>query len=136
MCALLASTHRHGKISWLEEALQTITTRNLCLGFSSKGWDVNYLIMLSTPVTKACIHIRVPHGKGNYTTLEIIKVCIGASCALVRRGFDYTWEAKMKDDQNSTEDDGYRYDEDAKGHENQLEFDRNYTTTMYCRKKA
>ncbi len=25
-------------------------------------------------------------------------------------------------------DDGYRYDEDAEGHENQLEFDRDYAT--------
>ncbi len=33
-----------------------------------------------------------------------------------------------KDDKRNPEDDGYRYDEDAEGHENQLEFDRDYAT--------
>ena len=33
-----------------------------------------------------------------------------------------------QDDKRDPGDDGYRYDEDAEGHENQLEFDRDYAT--------
>jgi hypothetical protein len=42
----------------------------------------------------------------------------------------------MKDDQKSIEDGSYQYDEDAEGHENQLEFDRDYTTYDVLQKKV
>jgi hypothetical protein len=42
----------------------------------------------------------------------------------------------MQDDQNSTENGDYRYDEDAEGHENQLEFDRDYATHDVLQKKG
>ena len=42
----------------------------------------------------------------------------------------------MQDDQKSWENDGYRYDEDAEGHENQLEFDRDYATYDVLQKKG
>ncbi len=42
----------------------------------------------------------------------------------------------MQDDQKSTENDSYRYDEDAEGHENQLEFDRDYATYDVLQKKG
>lgn len=41
-----------------------------------------------------------------------------------------------KDDQRAPNDDGYRYDEDAEGHENQLEFDRDYATYDVLEKKG
>lgn len=36
----------------------------------------------------------------------------------------------------SASDDDYRYDEDAEGHENQLEFDRDYATYDVLQKKG
>lgn len=42
----------------------------------------------------------------------------------------------MQDDQNSTENGDYQYDEDAEGHENQLEFDRDYATYDVLQKKG
>lgn len=42
----------------------------------------------------------------------------------------------MQDDQNSTETGDYQYDEDAEGHENQLEFDRDYATYDVLQKKG
>ena len=42
----------------------------------------------------------------------------------------------MQDDRKSTEDGVYQYDEDAEGHENQLEFDRDYATYDVLQKKG
>ena len=42
----------------------------------------------------------------------------------------------MQDDQKPTETGDYRYDEDAEGHENQLEFDRDYATYDVLQKKG
>lgn len=42
----------------------------------------------------------------------------------------------MQDDRKATENDDYRYDEDAQGHENQLEFDRDYATYDVLEKKG
>ncbi len=42
----------------------------------------------------------------------------------------------MQDDQNSTENGDYQHDEDAEGHENQLEFDRDYATYDVLQKKG
>lgn len=42
----------------------------------------------------------------------------------------------MEDDKNNQEDVNYRYDEDAEGHENQLEFDRDYATYDALQKKG
>ncbi len=42
----------------------------------------------------------------------------------------------MPDDQRTTEEGDYRYDEDAEGHENQLEFDRDYATYDVLQKKG
>ncbi len=41
-----------------------------------------------------------------------------------------------RDDKRASNDDGYRYDEDAEGHENQLEFDRDYATYDVLEKKG
>ena len=42
----------------------------------------------------------------------------------------------MRDDQHKTEDGDYRYDGDAEGRENQLEFDRDYATYDVLQKKG
>ena len=42
----------------------------------------------------------------------------------------------QKDDRQAPNDDSYRYDEDAEGHENQLEFDRDYATYDVLERKG
>jgi len=42
----------------------------------------------------------------------------------------------MGDDKRASNDAGYRYKEDAEGHENQLEFDRDYATYDVLEKKG
>jgi len=41
-----------------------------------------------------------------------------------------------RDDERASNDDGYRYDEDAEGHENQLKFDHDYATYDVLERKG